>query len=159
VLYWLHSPVPRRELPKWVECQRVIDRVLQRFGADPQCRDAARVLRVVGTVNSKNQKMVESIGPNWRAWEWEDLCEDLEGLNDATLGAPHRSGWYHRHWDDLCNTVARLCSRIDTERLPPKCTFARWVEGVLTLDVHRSTSLLAFTNVRETVVYSKDHNR
>ena len=48
-LVWLHSPVPRAALPRWRACQERLQAVLAPLGADPKSRDAARVLRVVGT--------------------------------------------------------------------------------------------------------------
>lgn len=52
------SEFRRRFLAKW---QRVEDLLIQRlsnFGADPKARDAARVLRLAGTINQKNGHVV-----------------------------------------------------------------------------------------------------
>ena len=48
-LIWLHSPIPRAALPRWRACQERLKDLLAPLGADPKSRDAARVLRVVGT--------------------------------------------------------------------------------------------------------------
>ncbi len=48
-LIWLHSPIPRAALPRWRACQEILKDLLASLGADPKARDAARVLRVVGT--------------------------------------------------------------------------------------------------------------
>src|SRR5690554_5341281 len=50
----LEGTLPRAALPRWNACQRyLIDRLLP-LGADPQAKDASRVLRTVHTTNSKS---------------------------------------------------------------------------------------------------------
>jgi hypothetical protein len=68
-LIWRHDPVPRAALSRWKLCQDHIFRALKCLGADPAARDAARVLRLVGTRNSKSGTIVEAV--------WED---DAEGI-------------------------------------------------------------------------------
>ncbi|MDP8951465.1 MAG: hypothetical protein M3N18_04355, partial [Actinomycetota bacterium] len=51
-LIWLHTPVPRAALPRWNACQNRLWNVLHPLGADARARDAARVLRVPGTLHS-----------------------------------------------------------------------------------------------------------
>ena len=58
VLVWLHDPVPRHALPRWRLCQQRLLEVLRPFGGDAMCTDAARVLRLVGTRNSKSGTLV-----------------------------------------------------------------------------------------------------
>ena len=53
-LVWRHEPVPRYALPRWKACQDYIFDALRELGADPSARDAARVLRLVGSRNSKS---------------------------------------------------------------------------------------------------------
>lgn len=50
----LESPIPRQALPRWNSCQRHLVDKLQFLGADPQAKDASRVLRLVDTVNTKS---------------------------------------------------------------------------------------------------------
>src|SRR5205823_763 len=57
-LVWTHSAVPRCALARWQACQRVINQALKDLGADPRALDAARVLRLVGTENSKSRTLV-----------------------------------------------------------------------------------------------------
>jgi hypothetical protein len=85
VLYWIHSPVPRAALPRWNACQRELWRVLQPFGADAGARDAARVLRLVGTRNSRTGAIVEAISPSWDVWSFEDLAEEILPLDRGEL--------------------------------------------------------------------------
>jgi hypothetical protein len=97
-LVWRHEPVPRNALPKWKACQDHIFEVLKGLGADPSARDAARVLRLVGSRNSKSGTTVEAI---WEehgesTWEFGDLAdeilplirEELEKLRDQRREAP-----------------------------------------------------------------------
>ena len=53
-LKWLFEKgIPRDALPRWNAVQATIVRRLQKFGADPNAKDASRVLRLVTTVNTK----------------------------------------------------------------------------------------------------------
>jgi hypothetical protein len=48
------------------------------LGADPGAKDAARVMRLVGTYNSKSGKLVESIFENLDdVWEFGDLADEI----------------------------------------------------------------------------------
>lgn len=74
---WLHSPVPRMVLPRWNRCQRELYQVLRPFGADRGALDAARVLRISGTINSKSGAVVEQIAPPGEVWDFEDLSREI----------------------------------------------------------------------------------
>lgn len=50
----LDRTLPRQALPRWNACQRYLIDRLAGLGADPQAKDASRVLRLVSTVNSKS---------------------------------------------------------------------------------------------------------
>jgi hypothetical protein len=50
----LDDALPRQALPRWNACQRYLVERLAGLGADPQAKDASRVLRLVNTVNSKS---------------------------------------------------------------------------------------------------------
>lgn len=76
-LIWRHRPVPRAALPRWRACQRRITEVLASLGADPLATDAARVLRLIGTVNGRSGALVEAISPLWPAWPFEELAGEL----------------------------------------------------------------------------------
>jgi hypothetical protein len=52
-LVWLHSPVPRAALPRWNACQKHLYETLKPLGAECKALDAARVLRMVGTRNTR----------------------------------------------------------------------------------------------------------
>jgi len=70
-LLWKHSPVPRAALPRWQACQKQLHELFQQLGSDAGCRDAARVLRLSGTKNSKSNTIVkvldyEASNPEWQ---------------------------------------------------------------------------------------------
>ena len=58
VLIWLIDPVPYKALPLWQAVQDYLLNQLQPLGGDPRAVDAARVFRLAGTVNSKNDMPV-----------------------------------------------------------------------------------------------------
>jgi hypothetical protein len=77
-LVWRHEPVRGYLLPKWHRCQQEIFEALKPLGADPGAIDAARVLRLVGTCNSKSGKLVETIFENLdEVWEFGDLADEI----------------------------------------------------------------------------------
>ena len=76
-LIWLHSPVPRPALPRWRLCQQRIHNVLRSLGADPMATDAARVLRLVGSVNSKSGCFVKPLWPVLPTYEFDYLADQI----------------------------------------------------------------------------------
>lgn len=69
-LYWLIERTPANALPRWQACQR---RLVEICGGDRMSADATRVLRVVGTTNSKadNFKVTaEPIHPLRHEFDW-----------------------------------------------------------------------------------------
>jgi hypothetical protein len=86
-LVWRHDPVSRAVLPKWKVCQDGIFRALEGLGADPSARDAARVLRLVGTRNSKSGAIVETIWEEPGGWLWDfgDLADEILPLSRGEL--------------------------------------------------------------------------
>jgi hypothetical protein len=76
-LVWLHVPVGWKELPKWQDCQEKLWRLLKPMGADSNARDAARVLRVVGTTNSKNGVSVYALREAGSRRSFEELAASI----------------------------------------------------------------------------------
>ncbi|MCA1737841.1 MAG: hypothetical protein LC740_03135 [Actinobacteria bacterium] len=77
-LVWRHEPVPGAALSRWTRCQNRIFEALQELGADPGAMDAARVLRLVGTYNSKSGKLVETIFENLdEVWDFGELADEI----------------------------------------------------------------------------------
>lgn len=77
VLVWLHGAVPRAALPRWNAMQKVIFEALRPFGADASAKDAARVLRMCGTVHGKSGETVRVIGGDEAVWDFEDLANEV----------------------------------------------------------------------------------
>lgn len=73
--YWLYSSkAPKAALPRWQALQSYLCDKLQ---ADTKCLDAARVLRVIGTVHQKTQKVVTAEMLVDARFSFDYLCEFL----------------------------------------------------------------------------------
>jgi hypothetical protein len=57
----LDGTIPRQALPRWNRLQATLVNAFQGVGADPAAKDASRVLRIVGTVNTKSGEIVRVI--------------------------------------------------------------------------------------------------
>lgn len=60
VLIWLLEPVPYKALPLWQAVQDYFLNQLKDLGGDSKAADAARVFRLAGTINSKNDAEVHA---------------------------------------------------------------------------------------------------
>lgn len=78
-LYWLIENTPAQALPVWQEVQ---DRLINAFGADKSARDCARVLRLVGSVNSKNGAEVWGEVFDPVPWKFHDFCNEVLGYRE-----------------------------------------------------------------------------
>ena len=86
-LYWQIDAMPRSSLPLW---QQVQDEIVRRMTAapealkvDPVVKDCTRVLRLVGSVNSKNLQEVRGLViTEWR-WDLETLAYEV--LDDSVI--------------------------------------------------------------------------
>jgi len=87
-LVWRHEPVPGYVLPKWNRPQKEIYEALEDLGADPAALDAARVLRLVGTYNSRSGALVETIFEDLDleyVWPFGDLADEILPLTREEL--------------------------------------------------------------------------
>lgn len=84
-LIWMHSSVPRSALARWQACQRVIYKSLSALGADPRALDAARVLRLIGTENSKSETLVMPLTGLGHIWDFDALADEILPLKRAEL--------------------------------------------------------------------------
>lgn len=68
-LYWLIERTSAAALPRWQSCERELIRILQ---GDKQVADVTRVLRVIGTINSKNGRKVtaETLHRDRYSFDW-----------------------------------------------------------------------------------------
>lgn len=74
---WLHDVLPRAALGRWQAVQAGLHERFSGFGVDARARDAARVLRLVGTTNTRADRMVRclypAVGEPWR-YSFEELA-------------------------------------------------------------------------------------
>ncbi|MDQ3375921.1 MAG: hypothetical protein M3533_03375 [Actinomycetota bacterium] len=84
-LVWLHHPIPRAALPRWRACQERLQAVLAPLGADPKSRDAARVLRVVGTRHRRAGVEVEALTTTREARPFGELADAVLPYTRAEL--------------------------------------------------------------------------
>lgn len=82
---WLLRPVAAGALPRWTAVQRRLLETLKDLGSDAGARDAARVLRLVGTRNSRGGRLARVIGGDGREWEFDGLCDEILPLTRAAL--------------------------------------------------------------------------
>ena len=120
-LYWKLQPTPSQALPVWQAVQDELIRKLAPFGADAAARDCARVLRLVGSVNSKNSHVVRGRILSPQAWTLHELADEVLGPRKMPPSAQvvglerarvkrqvsvhQRTGPYrlwHQRYQDLC---------------------------------------------------------
>jgi len=86
-LYWTFPKgLPPGVLGRWIAVQRHIYDVLRPFGADPNCRDAPRILRLAGTHNAKAGKVATFLHLDFdRDVDFEDLAKAVLPLSQWQL--------------------------------------------------------------------------
>ena len=84
-LIWIFQPVPAQALPRWSACQRRIYEAFRSLGADRQAMDAARVLRLVGTTNSKSGHAVRVLGGDGYEWDFDALADEILPLSRTEI--------------------------------------------------------------------------
>lgn len=62
-LKWLTEALHPAALSRWQACMTALCRELQPYGADPNAKDASRILRPIGSTNSKSGAVVREV---WR---------------------------------------------------------------------------------------------
>jgi len=84
VKWLLNSYLPREALVRWnIVQERLLD-LFDSLGADPSAKDAARILRLVGTTNMKTGKKVEVVYVNGRTVDTANTV-DFEMLAQTLL--------------------------------------------------------------------------
>jgi len=78
--YWLLQPTPAHALPVWQRVQDVLIKSLAGIGSDSKARDCARVLRLVGTKNSKNGEEVRGLVLTDTVWTLHELADEVLGV-------------------------------------------------------------------------------
>ena len=83
VAVWIHESLPLAALPRWQAVQQHLCAYFQALGADRNAIDAARVLRLVGTVNSRADG-VPPVRLVWPTTRWP-VRHHFEVLAEAVL--------------------------------------------------------------------------
>lgn len=124
-LYWLMQPAPAKALPVWQRIQDTLVASLATLGADPAAKDCTRVLRLVGSTNSKTGTEVRGLVLDHVPYSLRHLANEVLGyrpdykpkaqVRDVTVerarrGERPRTGSIYDRWhlvyQDL-TTIAR----------------------------------------------------
>lgn len=91
-LYWQINAVPKSALPVW---QMVQNEIVKRMAAAPEAlnvdisvKDCSRVLRLVGSVNSKNNEEVRGLVITPWKWDLHTLADEVLGFRDFSSKKP-----------------------------------------------------------------------
>lgn len=113
-LIWLVDALPPKATSRWQAAQDALIDLFKNLGADPNCRDSARVTRLPGSTNSKNGKEAKILSGSL-------LRYDFDGLADAiyvAAGCPTRAQLRDRQ------AQKKLNRKGGTPRgLPPRARF------------------------------------
>ncbi|MGJ8595351.1 DNA-primase RepB domain-containing protein [Sulfitobacter sp.] len=74
---WLIKPLPPQALKRWDGAMRAAIKFALRFGADPACKDAARVFRLPGTINQKSGTEVRVSAATWKRHDFDELADRI----------------------------------------------------------------------------------
>lgn len=127
-LVWLFEATVRMALPRWNACQKLLWGGLTEFGADRAALDAARVLRLAGTVNSKSGRMATLLWVDGaqEAPTFDELANQILPLTREQLVSLR------------AERARRRALHVDVRAFTPARTLTKetWAETVLT-DVQR----------------------
>lgn len=119
--YWILAPLPAQALPTWQRVQDTLVNALAQIGADYRAKDCTRLLRLAGTVNSRNGAEVRGYTLNNDIWTLHELADEVLGPRIQTakvfdlkaqttrrrrrILAPGKGSiyaWWHLVYRDLC---------------------------------------------------------
>lgn len=103
--YWVLRPTPSKALPVWQAVQDSLIKALAGVGADRKARDCTRVLRLVGTTNSKNDAETRGRVLTGAEWSLHELADEVLGVREPKAS---RSASVH----DLSAAGARKGSKV-----------------------------------------------
>lgn len=99
-LIWLIEAVPSNALPLWKAVQEYLYKELKQFGADRMALDATRVLRVVGSVNSKTGTRVQILDKYDYIYKLREIqseyLPELDPNRPKKKGRPSKVVFVHR---------------------------------------------------------------
>lgn len=77
-LKWVFAePLPAEALPRWRAMERYLIDVFSDLGGDPACSDPSRVLRIVGTRNSRANRSVSVVWSSGSEPTFDELCDSV----------------------------------------------------------------------------------
>lgn len=83
---WFHSILPSRALPRWHAVEDALIASFNNLAVDNSVRDVSRVLRIVNSVNQKNNAKVEILHINWDEFGGlEPKLHDFNEIADQVL--------------------------------------------------------------------------
>lgn len=119
-LIWLIEAVPSKALPLWKAVQEYLYKELKRFGADRMALDATRVLRVVGSVNSKTGTRVQILDKYDYIYKLREIqseyLPELEPNRPKKKGRPSKVVFVHRErslYYARIQDITKLCELRD----------------------------------------------
>jgi len=92
-LIWIIEPVPYKALPLWRVIQKYLYEQIREFGADRMAIDPTRVLRLIGSTNTKSGTKVEIIDTHEYIYRLKEIQEEyLPELTPSkkTKGRPRK---------------------------------------------------------------------
>lgn len=120
-LYWLIDRVPFSALPRWQACQQ---QLVKHLRADPRAADSTRVLRVIGSVNSKSKSVVTAEMLNPKRYDFDWLADQVLPLARAeirdiraararrgdALPRPKATGSIYDRWHLVYRDLQTICN-------------------------------------------------
>lgn len=132
-LYWLMEPVPAKALPVWQRIQDTLVATLAPLGADPAAKDCTRVLRLVGSTNSKSGAEVRGLVFDPEPFSLRHLADEVLGyrpehqptakVRDLTTerakrGERLRTGSIYDRWHLVYQDLATIARWYDIGGIP-----------------------------------------
>jgi|GEM_PF-1018879 len=85
-LVWCIEDAPYQALPTWQYAEDMLIVALKNLGVDPQVCDSSRILRMTGSVNSKNNALCEILENTKRMYLLRNLTDVLSRQHDVFKG-------------------------------------------------------------------------
>lgn len=113
-LIWLIEPIDAAEVVRWNRVQKKLQQVLSEIKSDSKSLPASQVLRLPGTRNTKNGRIVETISNGNTLWNFDDLYSEIidesepkpeiitpkKSVKNFTLEKTKRGGTFaRRNWN------------------------------------------------------------
>ena len=84
---WLIKPLPPKAVTRWEGAMRAAIKFAIGFGADPACKDAARIFRLPDTINEKSGTEVRVSSATWQRHDFDELADRIY----SAVGQPTRA--------------------------------------------------------------------